>query len=516
MTDDNFCEIYGERSARRSRRSVSPPPVTLPVADEEPARPRGRRRPTTPALPTLNKGQARVVDFARRWYDEGDFEGVLRVTGAAGTGKTTVIRAIIEALGEKAVVLCPTGKAVSVVREKLPRMPHIGTVHGACLRPQVTDEDAYAELEHELLREEAKAKPDRDIIRAIRREMRALETDLEWTLRNEFVWDYEQGNKKPKPGASVIIIDEYTMVNRESGEALLELAERYGYAVIVVGDPHQLPPVGEGSNVFTDGDCIDAPELTEVMRQAAGSAILDLATAMRLGDLDECARVQDCAALQRVDEVPDLETADFDVIICAFNATRHGINRRIRRLKGHAGKIPQPGERMMVLRNERFRGLYNGQIFTVIRCARQGNERAGEPDVLWVVGEFENGREVDFAIRLEWDGEKGDEETFATSDGAYRGFWVNSIQAGYAYALTCHKAQGSEYERGLVINESGRFFPKMTPEGMTVAEFGRRWRYTALTRLKTHATIVTPDDEEAPRPRRQPARQNFSRRTART
>ena len=256
----------------------------------------------------------------------------------------------------------------------------------------------------------------------------------------------------------LIVVDEVSMADDEISEHLLS----HKIPVLVLGDPAQLPPV-KGAGYFTRRE----PDylLTEVHRQALESPILRLATMLRertfrprnidLPGLMVCQK----KTLDR-----DLVTSA-DMILVGRNATRQAYNKRMRELWGRKGSFPEEGEPLICLNNDQKLGIFNGQTFDVtssrqdsrvIRLKVKNDETAVDVKVF-----------PDFFV--------DDVEASKMGDRALRG----TQQFAYAYAITCHKAQGSQWNKVCVFNESEIF-----------REDSWRWEYTAVTRAAEHLTLV--------------------------
>src|SRR5205814_614387 len=133
--------------------------------------------------------------------------------------------------------------------------------------------------------------------------------------------------------------------------------------LLVLADCGQLAPVG-GPAYFTAQD--PDYQLTEVHRQLAGSPIIELATLAREGRRLPCG---DYGESEVTDRFPSpREMVDFDTVIVGTNATRRRINRQCRRALGFGGDIPEPGERLVCLKNDRKKNLRNGTIWTCIEA----------------------------------------------------------------------------------------------------------------------------------------------------
>jgi exodeoxyribonuclease-5 len=157
----------------------------------------------------------------------------------------------------------------------------------------------------------------------------------------------------------------------------------------------------------------------------------------------------------------------FEQIIVGRNKTRKATNLRIRGLKGFLDPLPVAGDRVICLRNNHDVGLLNGSIWQVV-------ERAGTDDILDLIIKDENG-EMGVPV---WRHHFVD----STYEPTQLSFWERqeAEEFDYGYAVTCHKAQGSEWDSVLVFDESGAFRADAA-----------RWLYTAVTRASKTLTLVT-------------------------
>ena len=260
---------------------------------------------------------------------------------------------------------------------------------------------------------------------------------------------FARANRSRADGAKLIIIDECSMVDAAMGCDLLS----FGVPVLVLGDPAQLPPI-DGGGFFTDAQ----PDvmLTDIRRQARDNPIIDLATTVREGG--ELAEGHYGAS--RVINISKLDDAEPDQILVGLNRTRMMINSGVRgRLKLY-GTNPVVGDKLVCLRNDHKRGLLNGSLWQVSTVTRRGDEL-----VLTLVGD---------------DGEKRVTTHCAFFDGLTElpqrhGY----TELDYGYALTVHKAQGSQWGTVLLHDQSVRF-----------NEQAARWLYTGITRAVQAVTVV--------------------------
>jgi ATP-dependent exoDNAse (exonuclease V) alpha subunit len=370
--------------------------------------------------------QVAALDDIGEWLDAKD-RAWFYLAGYAGTGKTTLAKEIARRAGGSVAFGAFTGKAAAVMRQK------------GCTDADTIDHLIYApKLEVRCARDEPCAKPAQCDGCCYRRERfvgRKLRTD------------------SIVARASLVVIDECSMVDEEMARDLLS----FGTPVLVLGDPAQLPPI-YGHGYFTRGK----PDvmLTEVHRQAFGSPIIELATRARNGKRCRGGQYGDSAV---IGDISVAEMLGHDQIIVGTHRKRHQINRKCRRHLGFKNELPEIGEKLLCLKNDRSKGLRNGTLWTV---ADVGAERRGFVDL---IVQDDDGGEV--AVHAPVDG-------FALRDG--NGSDLPGHPFAFGYAITCHKAQGSQWDAVLVFDESG--------------VFGRDrcgWLYTAITRAVDRVTMVS-------------------------
>lgn len=264
--------------------------------------------------------------------------------------------------------------------------------------------------------------------------------------------------------AKLVIIDECSMVDETVGRDLMSFA----VPILVLGDPEQLPPV-KGAGFFTEAP----PDilLTEIHRQARDNPILSLATSVREGERIVPGLLGDSIVVRRADLDPARVTGA-DQVLVGMNRTRTVFNRRFREIRGTLARspvFPVVDERIICLRNDRSKGLLNGGIWNVEKVLSQ--EQSGTRMIVSpidagtvqqnvqvaVLREFFEGRERD----LEWDRRR------------------QSDEFDFAYAITVHKSQGSQWDDVTLFDESAVF-----------SRDARRWLYTGITRAAKRVTVV--------------------------
>lgn len=376
---------------------------------------------------------------AKEWDNPGE-QVLFKMFGFAGTGKSTIASTL--AGGRRVAYMAYTGKAARVMQSK--GCEGAATIHSSI----------YALKTDEIMR--------------VKREIRKAEgTPLEAVLKQQL----EELHNKPAfflaPRLDVqltelIIVDECSMVNEEIGQDLLSI----GVPVLVMGDTFQLPPV-KGEGFFMQG----TPDvlLSEVHRQAADNPVLALATAIRsftpwpvLGEGQ--------AGLSYLGDATVVTIMDTLLkggqVLCGKNTTRVLINTRARQCLGFTNPNPQPGDRLVCLQNNKDEGLLNGSQWFV----RQVLGASGR-ETLKVELQEEAGTRVHVTEMHLGKLNGGDAGYFQT-----KGYSLFD----YGYCLTVHKAQGSQWDDVLLVNESGSF-----------KQDAARWLYTGVTRAAKSLTLCT-------------------------
>ena len=394
-------------------------------------------------LMVLTNKQEQGLKIAVERYKSG--EPYTWIGGYAGTGKSTLIRFIVAALGIDPLFttyIAYTGKAVQVLKQK------------GCLNAMTA---------HKLL---YKSYPNKD-----------------GTFKHIPV-----GSLAP---IKLVIVDEISMLPKQMWELLLSHATFENIYIVALGDPGQLPPVSA-----EDNEVLQHPHifLDEVMRQAQESEIIRLTMDIRDGkDL----------SLQRGTEVrvvprDEINQSGFffwaDQILVAKNETRHQLNDIMRheKWKEEYNDTPLIGDKLICLRNnwEIFSTmgdpLVNGLtgLLTHIAYTKSNPYMKKTPRINFMpdyeeAGEFQN-IEIDYSLITTH------EPTIKRGpDGNWRKIpkVFHPEEFDYGYAITVHKSQGSEWDKIIVIEE---FLKNASKEAH------KKWLYTAATRASKKLIIVKP------------------------
>lgn len=393
----------------------------------------------------LSGQQQKAMEAVRAWI-ESETQQVFRLWGYAGTGKTTIAKELSSLVGGDVRFAAFTGKAASVLAKKgcFPA----STIHRLIYVPHSKCVERLERLEAELSAAQREVPPPE---KEIRRLERAILVESDRVKSPGFTLNRESDLH----GASLLILDEVSMVGKEMAKDLL----KFRVPVLCLGDPAQLPPVGSaGWLIKGEPDYL----LTEIHRQASGSPVLQLARQVRSGERLEPCVVGDSRVVEK-GELTIEDVASFDQVICGTNKARRDLNRQIRRQLGYDDPFPQEGDKLIALRNNHERGLLNGSQWEVQHVERYD-------DRLWMTIHGDGNSQVVTAFAHYFEGREREIRPWEMREAEHFDF---------GYAITCHRAQGSEWDNVLVIDESRIFRAN-----------ARKWLYTAITRAADSVTVV--------------------------
>lgn len=298
-------------------------------------------------------------------------------------------------------------------------------------------------------------------------------------------------------GVKIVVVDEVSMLPKKMWDLLCT----YDIYILACGDPAQLPPVFDKSDGEGDQNhhLLDKPHvfLDEIMRQAQESEIVRLSMHVREGKPISSFEVsnQEVMIVSRGD-VTDSMLNWGDQILCATNRMRNQLNARVRAIKGFSGG-PQIGDRIINLHNEweilsnKENALTNGVIGTVTELTTQTwtypswvSKRRLEVPIITLT--FTGDEEDEYFNLLAYDLNNFTGTPTLTKEEMAKISRSRSLKYGvpllayYGYAITCWKAQGSEYSKIILFDETWPNEPDLK----------KRFLYTGITRAQSRVVLV--------------------------
>ncbi len=421
-------------------------------------------------------------------------KSIFLLKGYAGTGKTTIVSALVKSLpilGKRSVLIAPTGRAAKVL-----------------------------------------AKYSKKTASTIHRKIYWIRTNKNG---NTYITLKENTHSN-----TVFIVDEASMIPESSDKgfgnrSLLDDLINYvndgvDCKLILIGDTAQLPPVHLDISPALDEEFLEqnynksitSKELTQVVRQKENSEILKNATALRNKIAKEdfsYPKLKTNAEVIRLKTGEDLQDAlesaysnegvNNTTVLCRSNKRANLYNQQIRaKIRWQENEISS-GDMLMVVRNNYYwlddsskaGFIANGDIMEVVRI-KETIERYGfrfakaivkmvdypnekELDVILLLDTltsespaitYEQYQKLYQAISLDYKGEKELNKKIKEDE------FFNALQIKFAYAITCHKSQGGQWEN--VFVDLGYFTEDMLDKSYL------RWLYTALTRASQKLYLI--------------------------
>lgn len=442
------------------------------------------------------------------FFFSAEHDSVYLLKGYAGTGKTSLVSALVKTLDElkqKCILLAPTGRAAKVFSHHASHSAY--TIHRRIYR------------------------------------QRSFSNELDNFTITPNLHQH-----------TLFIVDEASMIANDglsgnlfgSGRLLDDLMQYVyggqGCRLMLVGDTAQLPPIGEEESPALSAEMLRSyglkvteHVLTQVVRQANGSGILYNATRLRrciaeddcfslpvirIGDFADVRVLSGGELIEAINESYEQVGMDETMIVCRSNKRAGLYNKGIRSTILYREDELNTGDWLMVAKNNYFWGadcrqldfIANGDM-AVVKRVRRTHEMYGFrfADVLLVFPDYD-GLELDVRILLDTLHSDAPALTKEQSDSLFdavcedyaditvkrermkkvkEDVWYNALQVKYAYAVTCHKAQGGQWKR--VFIDQGY----MTDEMLSPDYF--RWLYTAFTRATEFIYLVNWPKEQIER-----------------
>lgn len=385
---------------------------------------------------SLTQEQEIAVKKAKKWWKNKDRQ-IFEISGVAGSGKSTVLYYLVDELNiahEDVLFVTFVGKAALVLARK---GNNAKTIHSAI----------YNVVEVPKLDENGSP-----II-----------------INNRTVTMMKFIKKESLPSnIKLIVIDEAGMVPENLALDILS----FNIPVIALGDNNQLDPVF-GERFFLEYP--DA-ELTEPMRQSLDSPIIYLAQRAMHGKIIKKGKYgNNCYVIDK-SMITDSMLINSDVVICNRNKTRAMLNDRIRYdILNIETEFPKIGEKLICTQNNWDLCIDDG-IYLI-------NGMIGYADNIYLETYDKRTLTIDFRpdfmetkyfkkIKIDYKNLVASHETRTNKRSFYNKF-------EYGYAITCHKSQGSEYDKVFIYDEQ-----------YGTSDFRKKILYTAITRAKEFLIIA--------------------------
>lgn len=398
---------------------------------------------------TPTEEQTRGIQAIADWYKNGS-SPFFYLAGYAGSGKSTIAQLAVEACGldpsdyNQVLYAAYTGKAAMVMRRN---GLHASTVHSIIYK---------------------------------------LETHEGKDLQPVFgLW-----RDSPLWSAKLLVLDECSMIGQKEARDLLS----FGTKILVLGDPGQLPPI-KSAGYFTS----QKPNffLQEIHRQALESSIIRLAHDVRCGGEIRYGDYGDVLKL-RIDDINDADMLAHDQILVGTHKTRWALNTHFLEVEGFPVDFPyMPGVKVICTRNDKEYGFYNGMIGRTSQYTDEDSifeeeryfiqqvhveegitdEYDETPPIPINMGAFMDNWTTRSEKDIKYDNQVAMEPGWSSDHEIKQFLW------DFAYAITIHKSQGSQWPHVLIFDDGHL---RWKPEDRA------KLMYTAITRASEHLTIVTP------------------------
>lgn len=393
----------------------------------------------------LNGGQKEGGQKIVKWWKDPFKKQLFILTGFAGTGKTTIISYIVDELGIKdsTAFITFTGKAAMVMNLK--GVPAT-TIHKLIYLLDPDQQDT-----------EGKRK--------------GSDSRLNFFLVDSL-----------PPNIKLIVVDEASMLSK----SILADLMSFGIPIILIGDPGQLPPIEDDPKILSTPD----HHLSDIVRQQQDNPIIILSQ-----DILEFGKIIPKSYGPEIGmfigkKVPETSFQKADQVLCYKNSVRNDLNQKIRALNGFEGNLPVKGDKVICTRNnwQIFAGGYplmNGCIGysdSVGVCHDVSNDPWEEVDSSYIYA-FDMRFRPDFSDNKTF--LKVFKKPFVDCDLSFQQCSRDDkdlVQLDFGYAITAHKAQGSEFNNVIIYDD--------IPRRMLSDDIIRSWLYTAVTRAKQNLIYV--------------------------
>lgn len=453
---------------------------------------------------TPTKGQYELISLLAEYISGKHEDNILLIKGYAGTGKTSIVNALVKTLDEfniKYSLLAPTGRAAKVLNHYTKKSAF--TIHKKIYR-QKSSSDGFG----------------------------------------KFALNHNTDNN------TYYIIDEASMISNNNAEMsifgtgrllddLLEYVQKaQNCKIIFIGDTAQLPPIGinlspaldkEEVSIISGKDVLEI-NLTDVVRQTKESGILYNATMLRglINEgyssypkfiIDNFPDVIKLNGENLIDEISSCHSTygmEETMIVCRSNKRANKFNQGVRNMILYREEEISNGDYLMIVKNNYFWTkdikeldfIANGDIVEIVRIIRHidiydfryaevtlrfPDYKDLEFDTIILLScldidsaalNYEDNKKMFFNIAQDYSEFRYKKVIY---EKVKNNEFFNALQVKFAYAVTCHKAQGGQWKAVFVDQ------PYITDDMINTEYY--RWLYTAITRAREKLYLVNFKDD---------------------
>ena len=453
---------------------------------------------------------------------------VFILKGYAGTGKTTLVSAILGELGKKRLpysLLASTGRAAKVLSNKLYNMGSGEKSQGLTTKTVHSEIYEFADINQDM---DLFGQPSDEVPEKDRKAVK-----LEFVLSKKALFCHNM----------VYIIDEASMISDSKPKTMSQaeygtdgrllqdlLAYDRSGKFIFIGDACQLPPINASfspalsADYFSERFGINAEEaeLTEIVRQASGNDISVAAARIRKLSLSpgygniakfpfrgynniHILKNEYELLNEYIKSISDLYYSRATMIAMS-NKTVNSLSNIIRPALGFRSRTVSVGDLLLVSQNNLISGLMNGDLLKVVQVGQreyracltfvhvevqsldtnQVYSQLMIEDILCsgltnITQEQQTGLYVDFHIRMKALDIKQESKEY--KENMFRDPYLNALRCVFGYALTCHKSQGGEWDKVFLVIPRG--LPYNDPRS-----YAYQWVYTAMTRARKELYVI--------------------------
>ena len=376
----------------------------------------------------LNEEQMFIVEKAVNWYYNGTNQ-VFEFDGLPGTGKSVTLMEIVRALDldplTDIAAMSFIGSASLVMRMK-------GLVNAKTAHSWI-----FNVVSEPLKDENGKVIMD-DLMNCP-------------IMKPKFIpVDYLDPNIK------LIIIDEAYSMPR----SLRPIIEKFGIKILATGDKNQLPPVQDEPAFLYDPNIY---HLTKCMRQIGRDDIIQIANRVNQA-LPLANGYYGNSLVINKQDLTDEMLLWADAVICCKNKTRDAINRRIRQIKGYTSELPQYGEKVVCRNNNWLESISLDNGYIINLCNGLIGTVVNNPDISSFDGKlFSIDFQPDLLPQAVFHNSRCNYKYMISDYDNRQKIKINKWELGnkfeFAYAITAHIAQGSQFHKVVYIEEP--MFPQI-------------------------------------------------------